>query len=330
MAVLPPDGVVRAAERWLSLLDRSTVVQAAALIRADVAYTDLSPTQYSTAFEWLRGIGLLEEGPHGTTLHSGVRGLPGIQARQVLFQRALEVASPAWLRDADLLIPDATELPQDAMSLAESLRIDSGTALLAIRQVHGKIDLEARARVGLAGERALLDYLENLWPGSTRHVALESDGFGYDVVLNVDGGPWHLEVKTTTRRGRLIVYVSRHEYEVSRVDPAWRLVLVGLDQNDNMTTLGTVDFELVYGRLPRDVASGARWESVRIELRQDELRAGLDLPGGLQHRKHSSATADAAWTASHVEWLSPISAAERGGGPLSQLGDSRQGKGQGH
>ncbi|WP_369253348.1 protein NO VEIN domain-containing protein [Geodermatophilus amargosae] len=271
------------------------------------------------AFDWLRTIGLLVEGPYGPTLQRGVQGLPLPQARQLLFQRALESAAPAWLRDADLLVPDETELPQDALSLAESLGVENGAALLAIRQAHGKIDLEARARVGLAGERALLKYLESVRPGSTSHVALESDGFGYDIVLVGDDGPWHLEVKSTTRQGRIIIYVSRHEYEVSIADPAWRLIIVVLDEDHNLAKLGTVDFVRVRDRLPRDVALGARWESVRIELRQDELLAGLDLSGGLQHRKHSSATADAAWTTTHVEWQSPISVAGRDGGPLGEL-----------
>lgn len=64
--------------------------------------------------------------------------------------------------------------------------------------------------------------LERRWPGSTRHVALTDDGLGYDLAFSCRGRTLHLEVKTTGRRGRLVLYLSRHEHEVALLDPDWR------------------------------------------------------------------------------------------------------------
>ena len=60
-------------------------------------------------------------------------------------------------------------------------------------------------------------------------VALKDDGLGYDVVGPLPTAMWHLEVKSTTRRGRLVIRISRLEYEIGAMDPLWRLVIVGLD-----------------------------------------------------------------------------------------------------
>lgn len=273
--MLPGDGVLRAAQRWLRLLQRSTLPQASALIRADAAYTDLSPTQYAAGLDWLRAVGLLLSSAEGARLAPAALGLTDTGARQLLFGRSLEAAAPAWLADADALVRHPSELPQDAAELAVVLGLDDRAALLAIRQVHGRIDLAERARIGAEGEKGLAALLERRWPGSTKHVALTDDGLGYDLAFTLGMRTWHLEIKTTSRRGRLVLYLSRHEHEVALLDPDWRLVVVGLDREGSLAALATARFQMLHARAPHDHDLAARWESARHQLRPSDLQLGL-------------------------------------------------------
>lgn len=277
--MLPGDGVLRAAHRWLRLLQRSTLPQASALIRADAAYTDLSPTQYAAALDWLRTLGLLQSGPAGAHLAPAALGLSDTSARQLLFARSLQAAAPAWLPDADSLVRDPSELPQDAAELACVLGLDDSAAVLAVRQVHGRIDLAERARIGAEGEKGLAALLEHRWPSSTKHVALTDDGLGYDLAFTPDQRTWHLEVKTTSRRGRLVLYLSRHEHEVALLDPDWRLVVVGLSGGGALGALATARHQVLQERAPQDHHPAARWESARHQLLPADLRPGLTFLG---------------------------------------------------
>lgn len=301
--MLPGDGVLRAAYRWLRLLERSTLPQASALIRANAAYTDLSTTQYAAALDWLRTVRLLQSSDAGARLAPSAVGLTDSGARQLLFRRSLEAAAPAWLPDANDLVRDASELPQDATDLAAVLGLDDPAALLAIRQVHGRIDLAERARIGAQGENGLVELLERRWPGSTQHVALTDDGFGYDVAFTPDSRTWHLEVKTTSRRGRLVLYLSRHEHEVALLDPDWRLVVVGLDGDGAPAALATARHQMIHERAPHDHDPAARWESARHHLHPPDLEPGLaflgqpephDL-GSLFHRGYLEVVAPYMW-----------------------------------
>src|SRR5882762_5714106 len=104
--MLPADAVTRAAARWLRILHTSTLSQAWGLIRADTNYTDLTQTQYASALEWLGALELVVDGSDGVELSASVKPLPQAQLDQLLFERSLERAAPAWLPDADILIPD--------------------------------------------------------------------------------------------------------------------------------------------------------------------------------------------------------------------------------
>jgi len=272
--MLPAEGVLRAGQRWLNLLRRSTVLQASALIKADGRYTDLTTTQYATALDWLVETGLVTQASTGLRLASALQGLDEQGIGAMLFERSLAELDPAWLPDADVLLRGPDDLPADAMALTELFGVEDSAALLIVRQLHGKVDQAARTEVGLAGELALVELLESRWPGSVRHVALTDDGFGYDIDFR-PALTYHLEVKTTNRRGRLTVYLSRHEHEVALLDPAWRLVVVGLAADGQLSALATVRHELLAARSPYDQDTFARWESVRHQLRPDDLRLGL-------------------------------------------------------
>lgn len=175
----------------------------------------------------------------------------------------------------DLLVLDAAELPQDAASLAGALRLSEHVVFTAVRHVHGRVDLAERTRVGLAGERALVELLERRWPGSTTHVSQTDDGFGYDVLFRHENVHWHLEVKTTTRRGRLVIYLSRHEHDVSLHDPSWRLIVVGLDEQLQLQTIATALHSELLGRAPHDICAEAKWQSASHQLTSKDLQRGL-------------------------------------------------------
>ena len=277
--MLPPNSVMQAAERWLRVLRTSTVSQGWALIRADTNYTDLTQTQYASALEWLRDIDLLLHGHNGLELAPVLRVLPGGRVNELLFERTLERSCPPWLRDADILIPDASELPQDAAGIAATLGVSDENALLSVRAAHDRVDLEYRARVGLAGEHALLELLELYWPGSAVHVAATDDSFGYDILFVHEGQEWHLEVKATTRRGRVVIYLSRHEFEVGKRDPQWRLIVMRLGDDLRPRALATVRYETLVARAPRDSAPQARWQSASHELTPADIDDGLSFLG---------------------------------------------------
>jgi hypothetical protein len=275
--MLPADTIVRAAARWLGLLRTSTLGQASTILKADAAYTDLTLTQYSSGLELLRALRLVLEGTNGgVELSRTIRNLPDQQVGHLLFESILEWSEPSWLPDADVLVPDPGEIPQDAAALAGALGVGEQAAYSAIQVVRGHIDLEQRRLIGLAGERALLKLLESRWPRSTTHVAEASDGFGYDILFRHEDKEWHLEVKTTTRRGRLIVHLSRHEYEVSLHDPQWRLIVVGMDEGMRLKAVATVREEEIRRRSPRDLCSDGRWESAAHDLTARDLQAGLN------------------------------------------------------
>jgi hypothetical protein len=274
--MFPAEAIVQAASRWLRLLRHSTLSQASSIIRADSAYTDLTQTQYGLGLDLLMDLDLMNHAaPGGASLSSEIKELPGELRDQLLFERTLEIAAPNWLPDADLLVPDSDEVPQDAAALAHALKLTESAAFLSIRRVHGRIDLAERARVGLAGEIALIALLERRWPRSTTHVSAADDSFGYDIAFQHEERQWHLEVKSTTRRGRLRLYLSRHEHEVGLRDPHWRLVVLGLDDQLQLKVITTVRHGELLSRAPRDAFAEAKWQSASHELTANDLELGF-------------------------------------------------------
>ena len=287
--MFPPDAIVLAASRWLRLLRSSTLAQASGIVWAGAAYADLTQTQYASGLEWLTSLGVLTKGRDGLELSPVFNGLAEEQMNQLLFQEALEGAAPAWLPDADVLVRGPDELPEDVAAMAVRLGLSERAAFMSVKQLHGRLDLAERARIGAAGERVLVELLESCWPGSTTHVALTDDGFGYDVLLRHGGGQWHLEVKSTTRRGRLVIYLSRHEHEVGLYDPCWRLVVVGLDAQLRLQAIATARHSQVLGRSPSDLCAEAKWQSVSHEVTSRDLERGCSFLGEAAGSRGSSA-----------------------------------------
>lgn len=258
---VPPEPVLRAAARWLEHLPASDLARTRALFTTHSAFTDITPTQYAAALEWLKDRGLLS-----------TAGATSSQ-RAALFEAA--VGESLWFRDADTLISAPESLPDDALRAAEALGLGPEAAHAAIRSAWGKVDTAERARLGSAGEQALVELLSSSTAVSVRHVAKESDGFGYDIEVTTDAQTVHLEVKSTTRRGNLRIYLSRNEYDTMLRDRAWTLVAVRLTEELTLAALATINRDWVHDAAPVDSAPGSRWESVRLDVPPDVLTAGL-------------------------------------------------------
>ena len=275
----PPDSVLRACLRWLDLLRRNSVAQGWALLAADPRYTDLTRTQYHAGLEWLIRADLVQQTTDGLLVAAPLRTLPSADIALEVMARALALDPPAWLANADQLVPDASDLPLDADQMASALGLDNGGALAAVQRAHRKVDAALMAETGAHGEHAVVSLLEARWPGSTSHVATFDDTAGYDIAFTLDEATWHLEVKATTRLGRLVVYLSRNEHSTALADPRWRLVVVGLTPERSLGALATARAQTLANRAPRDVHPAASWSSVRHTLAPSDLLPGLCLAG---------------------------------------------------
>ncbi|MDQ0635069.1 hypothetical protein QFZ40_002978 [Arthrobacter pascens] len=273
--MIPAEGVIIAAARWLDLLGRSSELQASVLIRSNSRYTDLTPTQYSIALEWLHSLAWtnLPEGSSGRS--PALEKMTSQGRREYLLASLLEAADPPWLENADVLVHSSDDLPQDIERWSDLLGLPASSGLRVVRRISGKIDLARRAQVGSAGEIALCRLLEAKWPSAINHVAEMDDGFGYDVSASIQGVEWHLEVKSTTRRGRLTFFVSRHEFETGLADKQWKLLVVGLDDELRASCVAEVDKSALKRFAPIDRATSASWESARFDVGEGHLIPGL-------------------------------------------------------
>jgi hypothetical protein len=140
----------------------------------------------------------------------------------------LERAPPPWLRVA--VGEDGVRreyIPQTELDAMAWLRGRLDALLL---QVYGTITAERddafRKRLGDAAEHVVLAALERLG-GEVLHVAALSDGFGYDIEHRTVAGIARIEVKAATAQTADGFFLSRNEFEKSRVFGAeWRLVQV--------------------------------------------------------------------------------------------------------
>lgn len=265
-----PTTVVVAVGRWLDLLSRTGFVRANTIVHHDAAYTDITPTQYATALEWLStnsGIRELVE----LAQHSGLRRIPLDFSRHMTLESIILEARPPWLWLASQLVATPDDLPADVAEWGRNLGMTDEECLESVLRVSGKLNLQARADFGAAGESALLALLESAWPGSATHVSAISDGFGYDISLQESGSEWHLEVKTVVVGHRTRFFLTRHEFEVARRDAAWRLVVVSMDHDGAIRSVRVVENEVLWARSPRDVSAEATWDTCRFDLGPEEM-----------------------------------------------------------
>jgi hypothetical protein len=266
---LPPEPVLVAAKRWLELLPTSGgIPRAQTLLTTHTQYSDLTPTQYATALTLLRDLELLEnvDSP--------------VPAASRLFGAIFEKAPPPWVQDADLLVQSPDELPSDITSAGETLGLGSDGMYAQLVGSWGKVDTSARERVGAAGEAALVALLTAIPGGEVDHVALSSDGYGYDIAFTRNGEEAHLEVKSTSRRSRFTAYLSRHEYGVMVRDESWVLVTVRLGEELDIVAVGCVPKEWIAANVPRDDGTFGSWATVKLEVPEEVVTSGIPQLGG--------------------------------------------------
>jgi hypothetical protein len=261
---IKPGSILIAAQRWLELLPKHGETRTRATFATLPRYSDLTSTQYETAYEWLRSTGMLEADPGP------------VPPNHRVLTSAIETSDAVWLPNADEFADDPDLLPDDVAAAAEALGIDPSTAAAHIRSAWGKVDLDLRARIGSAGERALVELLEANAAATVDHVALWADGLGYDVSVRHGLQNGHLEVKSTTRRHRFTLHLSRNEFLVSQSDPAWLLVALRLDPDDlRLRSVATIDHRWLAQQMPTDTGDHGRWESCRVDVPIDSIVPGL-------------------------------------------------------
>jgi hypothetical protein len=263
---VPPSPILRAASRWIEHLGHSDVRKVQALFTSHSAFSDLTPSQYAAGLSWLERVGFVK--------NSRAISL-GRTPEFALFSAA--IADAFWIEDAALLVHSTEEVPLDAGRAADALGLSVDTAFNLIHEASGKIDLAERARVGLGGEVALLSLLRRELIGEVLHVAADSDGYGFDVAVNTSSFTGHFEVKSTTRRRRLTIFLSRHEFETMKRDPNWQLVAVRLDDDLQLRAIATVSREWIASALPIDRRVYGRWESTRLDVPLESLISGLPM-----------------------------------------------------
>ncbi|MCG7524539.1 DUF3883 domain-containing protein [Streptomyces sp. OfavH-34-F] len=178
----------------------------------------------------------------------------------------------AWLRRAGMV----TSAGRPLVDLSESEATDSGGPAPVPQVVWSRAAEEARRAVGAAGERALLGLLREGGVPHVRHVAAESDAYGYDIqaARSADERA-HIEVKSTTDPTRLVIHLTRHEYEVMAGDRWWCLAAVLVGGGGQAVHVATVDRAWLHSSVPADQASHGRWESVRLVVPGHALAPGL-------------------------------------------------------
>lgn len=261
---LPPEPILVAAQRWLELLPTSGgVARAHAMLTNLPDYSDLTPTQYATALAWVREIGLLDAVGCGQP------------ASAVLLRAVFERGDLAWVRDADVLVQSPDDLPTDILDAGGILGLGAADVYGLLCGAWGKVDTAARERVGAAGEAALVDRLRSLSDAKVEQVSSWSDGFGYDIAVTHGRTSAHLEVKSTTRLGRLTIHLSRNEYEVMLRDEQWVLVVVRLDDDLTLRGTGSVHKEWLGQNVPKDASTVGRWESCKFDVPQEVIESGV-------------------------------------------------------
>ncbi|QXV60375.1 protein NO VEIN domain-containing protein [Amycolatopsis sp. TNS106] len=260
---IPPDPILRAATRWLERLPVSGVSRCRALFTTHNDYSDITPTQYEAAYVWLHVVGLLED------LNNP------IPAPQRVFSAAAATGNTPWFRDADILICSPAELPEDARRAADTLGIGEPEAYAQIKSIWGKVDTAERERIGAAGELALFQLLNDTLNANVEHTSLASDGFGYDISVIGEACTVHIEVKTTTRRRRQTLYLSRNEYETMLRDAHWQLVTLQIEPSLEIASVATLSKDWISTQTPIDSNNFGRWESCRLEVPEAALVPGI-------------------------------------------------------
>lgn len=255
--------VLIGAGRWLRLLAEASPSAAMAILMARPEYADLTNANYREAYEWLESVGLVDRnGPDPST--SILRA----------FEAAVRSKDLSWTQDDSAFLPSPDLLPEPIRLAADNLGLDLSVAWQETLRIGAKLDLERRSRIGHLGEVALVEYLRSTG-FEVEHLSLQSDGLGWDVLVRDGHFEAHVEVKSTTSRARLRIYLTRNEYEVSLRDDRWSLALLLIDESGALLRIAHSPKQTFVKLVPVDSHGGGRWESCRLDLSPKDLQRGL-------------------------------------------------------
>lgn len=178
----------------------------------------------------------------------------------------------AWLRRTGMV----TAMNRPIVEISDGELIDMQTASAVPRVQWSRAAEDARRAIGAAGEDALLRLLRRGGVPEVRHVAAESDAYGYDIdAARSLTEHAHLEVKATTDPTRLVIHLSRHEYEVMTTDLEWCLAAVLVGADGDAVNVATVSRRWLHSAVPVDKAKEGSWESARLKVPASAITPGL-------------------------------------------------------
>lgn len=260
----PHNSILLAAVRWLEALPFNSPERCLVLFTNSAKYSDLRSSQYYAARQWLVH--------HGLFLAAQVAGGPN--ARIKVFEAA--ISETVWFPEADQIITTPKELPLDAAEAADACDLTDDEAFAVIRQRHALVDSANRKRIGNIGELRLVDLLRSHTSCEVEHLAAQSDGYGYDLLVT-GTIVLHIEVKTTTRANQNVMYLSRHEYDTMLQDPLWQLVFLKLNKEFEIEYISTVNAKWIHNSAPNDSdPSVVAWQSIRMDIPGQHLTRGVD------------------------------------------------------
>lgn len=179
----------------------------------------------------------------------------------------------AWLRRMGMV----TLTGRPVVDVSDSELRDTMAATAVPRVLWSQAAEDAKKATGAAGEQALLRLLRQSGVPHVRHVAALSDAYGYDVEAACSSSEQaHIEVKSTTDPTRLVIHLTRHEYEVMTTDTDWCLAAVLVGSDGNAVSVATVDRRWLHSAVPADQGRQGRWESARLTVPACVLAPGLD------------------------------------------------------
>lgn len=178
----------------------------------------------------------------------------------------------AWLMRMGMV----TLSGRPVVEVSEGELRDAMASAVVPRVLWSQATEDAKKATGAAGERALLRLLRQGGVPHIKHVAALSDAYGYDVeAARSTSERAHIEVKSTTDPTRLVIHLTRHEYEVMTKDAEWCLAAVLVGSDGNAANVATVDRRWIYSAVPADQGMQGRWESVRLTVPAYALAPGL-------------------------------------------------------
>ena len=145
-----------------------------------------------------------------------------------------------------------------------------------------KFDDQHLKEIGLEGEKWVVEqYREKLsaeFLDRIRHVSVTDDTLGFDIAshsIQYKSRYLHIEVKTSVRAtSKFEFYLSRNEYEVSRKDQNWILLLVR-KQAGLYEIFGHAYHSTLHGLVPIDVDDSGSWASAKLSLASADVFRGL-------------------------------------------------------